>query len=96
MRLIVLALQIASEFLLPMIHYLRGRAATNRRRKGHNMNFWETFALNTAALFIRGAIKNPAKFAGAEHVIQAIRDDACAVCLALDPQIAPPPGYKAA
>jgi hypothetical protein len=53
-------------------------------------------AVSIVAGVLKGAIKNPAKFAGVEHVLQAIRDDACTVCLAIDPAIAPPPGYKVA
>jgi hypothetical protein len=42
------------------------------------------------------AIKNPASVAKELAVFQHIRDDAATLCLAINPNVAPPPGYKAA
>jgi hypothetical protein len=60
------------------------------------MNWWEQFLVTAVAGVLRGAVKNPGKFKAVEHVIVSIRDDAAEVCLAIDPLVAPPPGYKPA
>lgn len=60
------------------------------------MNWYEQLAISIVAGILRGAVKNPKKFAGVEHVVVAIRDDAAQVALAIDPNVPPPPGYKAA
>lgn len=38
-------------------------------------NFWELFAINTAASFIRAFVKNPASAAKYQAVLQHIYDD---------------------
>jgi hypothetical protein len=63
-------------------------------RKVVNMNFWESFALNFVVGLLHAAVKNPAKFAGLEHVLITVRDDATLIVSGLDPNAPPPPGYK--
>lgn len=57
------------------------------------VNWWEQIIITSVSGILRGAIKNPAKFSGVEHIIVAIRNDATQVVDAIDPTAPPPPGY---
>lgn len=60
------------------------------------MNWYEQLAVTIVAGLLRGAIKNPKRFAGAEHIVVQVRDDAALLALAIDPNVPPPPGYRPA
>lgn len=57
------------------------------------MNWWEQIIVTSVSGILRGAIKNPAKFAGVEQIIVSIRNDACQAVDMIDPAAPPPPGY---